>query len=117
MASEELGMAESEELAFITEDVKALAKDSIESTLRNKEFNAAMVNQQCSSVIEEMTKRLAALSKPFKYITTCIIMQKNGAGIHMATSCYWDQSTDNSTTVRWENATMYAIMSVQGLLI
>ena len=25
---------------------------------------------------------------------TCVIMQKNGAGIHSANSCYWDTVTD-----------------------
>lgn len=25
---------------------------------------------------------------------TCVVMQKNGAGLHMASSCYWDSSTD-----------------------
>jgi dynein light chain Tctex-type 1 len=108
---------ESEELAFIAEDVKALAKDSIESTLRNQEFKAAMINQWCSSIIEEMTKRLCALNKPFKYITSCVIMQKTGAGLHLATSTFWDQTTDSSTTVRWENTTMYAILSVYGVII
>jgi hypothetical protein len=27
---------------------------------------------------------------------TCTIMQKNGAGLHSASSCYWDNSTDGS---------------------
>lgn len=25
---------------------------------------------------------------------TCVIMQKNGAGLHTASSCFWDSSTD-----------------------
>jgi hypothetical protein len=29
-----------------------------------------------------------------------IILQKNGAGLHTASSCYWDNSTDGSCTVR-----------------
>ena len=48
---------------------------------------------------------------------TCVIMQKNGAGLHTASSCYWDNSTDGSCTVRWENKTMYCIVSVFGLAI
>lgn len=63
----------------------------------------------------------------FKYVTdlvylfylsvTCAIMQKNGAGFHAASSCYWDNMTDGSCTVRWENKTMYVIVSVFGLAI
>lgn len=39
-------------------------------------------------------KNLTALNTPFKYVVTCLIMQKNGAGLHTAASCYWDNSTD-----------------------
>lgn len=44
-------------------------------------------------------------------------MQKNGAGLHSASSCYWDNNTDGTCTVRWENKTMYCIVSVFGLAI
>ncbi|KAG8309671.1 hypothetical protein J6590_078967 [Homalodisca vitripennis] len=50
-------------------------------------------------------------------VLTCTIMQKNGAGLHTASSCYWDNTTDGSCTVRWENKTMYCIVSVFGLSI
>lgn len=48
---------------------------------------------------------------------TCMIMQKNGAGLHTASSCFWNNETDGSCTVRWENKTMYCIVSVFGLAI
>jgi len=69
------------------------------------------------SVVENCLTRLCKLAKPFKYIVTCAIMQKNGAGFHAASSCYWENLTDGSCTVRWENKTMYDIVSVFGLAI
>lgn len=51
------------------------------------------------------------------FAVTCTIMQKNGAGLHTASSCYWDNVTDGSCTVRWENKTMYCIVSVFGLAL
>ena len=39
-------------------------------------------------------KKLTQLQKPFKYTVPCIIMQKNGAGMHTASSCFWDNQTD-----------------------
>ena len=36
------------------------------------------------------TRRLLLLHTP----VTSVIMQKNGAGLHTASSCYWDNSTD-----------------------
>ncbi len=80
----------------------------------------------------------------FSYLTvTCVVVQKNGAGVHtvsigyrldicgfyanliffifilpvQASSCFWDNGTDGSCTVRWENKTMYCIVSVFGLAI
>lgn len=40
-----------------------------------------------------------------------------GAGLHTAASCYWDNTTDGSRTVRWENKTMYCITTVFGLAL
>jgi hypothetical protein len=45
-------------------------------------------------MVEVCLKRLTGLNKPFKYVVTCVIMQKNGAGLHTASSCYWDNTTD-----------------------
>lgn len=40
-----------------------------------------------------------------------------GAGLHVASSCYWDNSVDLSRTVKWENKTMYCICTVFGLCL
>lgn len=45
---------------------------------------------------------------------TCLLA---GAGLHTAASCYWDNTTDGSRTVRWENKTMYCITTVFGLAL
>jgi hypothetical protein len=34
------------------------------------------------------------------FAVTCIIMQKNGAGLHTASSCFWDNSTDGKLAPR-----------------
>lgn len=80
------------------------------------------MNQWSSSVVELCLGQLSKLGKPFKYIgmcclscwvvkqllialgflkksvffptVNCIIMQKNGAGLQTASSCFWDNSTD-----------------------
>jgi dynein light chain Tctex-type 1 len=44
-------------------------------------------------------------------------MQKNAAGLHLAVSLMWDQATDGSVTVQWENATMHVIVSVYGVML
>lgn len=45
-------------------------------------------------------QELHDVSKPFKYVVTCVIVQKNGAGFHIGHSAYWDMSNDNVCQVR-----------------
>ena len=33
-------------------------------------------------------------SRVVVFVVTSVIMQKNGAGLHTASSCYWDNTTD-----------------------
>mmetsp|Transcript_2467 Transcript_2467/g.5085 ORF Transcript_2467/g.5085 Transcript_2467/m.5085 type:complete len:114 (-) Transcript_2467:74-415(-) len=104
-----------EEAAFVAEDVNNIIKESIDSILLNATYTQQKVGQWTSQIVESCMKRTTALNKPFKYVVTCVIMQKNGAGLHTASSCYWDNATDGSRTVRWENKTMYCVTTVFGL--
>ncbi|TNN18269.1 Dynein light chain Tctex-type 1 isoform 2 [Schistosoma japonicum] len=88
-----------------------------ESVVGSSSYSHSKVQQWTSSVIEQCLSHLTKLGKPFKYIVTCVIMQKSGAGLHTASSCYWDSSTDGSCTVKWENKSMYFIVTVFGLAI
>eukprot|EP00049_Salpingoeca_infusionum_P023403 m.11941 g.11941 ORF g.11941 m.11941 type:complete len:114 (+) comp5784_c0_seq2:120-461(+) len=106
-----------EDTAFVVEDVSLIIKESVEQSIGQNSYQHSKVNQWTSNVVEQCLKRLTALGKPFKYIVNCVTLQKTGAGLHMASSCFWDNSTDGSCTVRWENKTMIVIVSVFGLSI
>uniref|UniRef100_A0A8C9RTX8 Dynein light chain Tctex-type 1 n=1 Tax=Scleropages formosus TaxID=113540 RepID=A0A8C9RTX8_SCLFO len=97
--------------------LSSIIKESVDAAIGGSTYQHSRVNQWSSSVVENCLGQLTKLGKPFKYIVTCIIMQKNGAGLQTATSCFWDNTTDGSCTVRWENKSMYCIVSVFGLAI
>uniref|UniRef100_A0A3P8RQ00 Dynein light chain Tctex-type 3 n=1 Tax=Amphiprion percula TaxID=161767 RepID=A0A3P8RQ00_AMPPE len=84
----------------------------IEGVIGGTDYNQSKVNQWTASVVEHSLTHLVKQGRPFKYIVNCTIMQKSGAGLHTANSCYWDTATDGSCTVRWENRTMYCVVSV-----
>lgn len=44
-------------------------------------------------------------------------MEKNGAGLNSAISCYWDNNTDGNCTVRWENESIHCNVSAFGLAL
>ncbi|KAL4661027.1 dynein light chain Tctex-type 1 [Arapaima gigas] len=106
-----------EETVFVVDEVSGIIKESVDAAIGGSTYQHSRVNQWSSSVVENCLGQLTKLGKPFKYIVTCIIMQKSGAGLQTATSCFWDSTTDGTCTVRWENKSMYCIVSVFGLAI
>uniref|UniRef100_A0A8C1UBF6 Dynein light chain Tctex-type 3 n=1 Tax=Cyprinus carpio TaxID=7962 RepID=A0A8C1UBF6_CYPCA len=60
------------------------------------------VNQWTASIVEHTLTQLVKQGKPFKYIVNCAVMQKSGAGLHTANSCYWDTTTD-ATSTHWSS--------------
>ncbi|KAG1949790.1 dynein light chain Tctex-type [Pimephales promelas] len=89
----------------------------IESIIGGVDYSQNKVNQWTASIVELTLTQLVKQGKPFKYIVNCAVMQKSGAGLHTANSCYWDTTTDGSCTVRWENRTMYCVVSVFAVAI
>ena len=102
---------------FVVDEVSAIIKKSTEEIIGRSSYTHAKVSQWTNSVVESCLSSLTKLQKPFKYIVTCVIVQKNGAGLHTVSACFWDNSTDGSCSVKWENKTMYCIVSVFGLAI
>ena len=100
---------------FVADDVSNIVKESLDNVLQSKQYDADKVSQWSNECMTNCLKRLLALNKPLKYVVTCSIMQKTGAGLHTAASCFWDNTTDGSRTVRWESKSMYCICSVFGL--
>ena len=40
-------------------------------------------------------------SPNFKYMVSCLVLQKRGAGLHSASLATWDAQTDGACTVQW----------------
>ncbi|XP_056284736.1 dynein light chain Tctex-type 1 [Pseudoliparis swirei] len=106
-----------EETTFLVEEVSKIIKESVEAAIGVNTYQHNRVNHWTTSVVEQCLSQLSKLGKPFKYIVTCIIMQKTGAGLQTTSACFWDNSTDGSCAVRWENNSMYCIVSIFGLAI
>ncbi|XP_061584622.1 dynein light chain Tctex-type 1-like [Cololabis saira] len=102
---------------FVVEEVRQIIQDSIETTIGGNDYKHSRVDQWTTSVMEQSLSQLSKLGKHFKYIVNCVIMQKSGAGLQTGSSCFWDNSADGACTVRWENKTMYCIVTVFGLAL
>ncbi|XP_023285553.1 dynein light chain Tctex-type 3-like [Seriola lalandi dorsalis] len=98
--------------SFNSEEADNIVKECIENILGSDDYSQSLVNKWTASIVERCLTQLVKQGKPYKYIVTCAVMQKTGAGLHTANSCYWDTAMDGSCTVRWENRTMYCVVSV-----
>lgn len=79
---------------FSGEQVENIIREAIKQTLHESSYNPKKVNEWTNMIVASCLKSLQELGKPFKYVITCMIMQKNGAGICTATSQLWDPSKD-----------------------
>ena len=118
--------------------------------MKDKYYQDQSVQGYVDEICSKVTKELVDSNKPFKYLgifkysllptchhcaliaryfismvmmpVSCVIMQKNGAGIHSSNSCYWDATNDNVVIVKWPsekkkdpNARCSCIVSVYGI--
>mmetsp|Transcript_13548 Transcript_13548/g.31193 ORF Transcript_13548/g.31193 Transcript_13548/m.31193 type:complete len:111 (-) Transcript_13548:168-500(-) len=106
-----------DESAFVQDEVKAMVKETIDLVLHETSYNHTKVGQWTNDIVEECLKRLIGLNKPFKYIVTCVIMQRIGAGLHTATANYWDSANDGCVVCKHDTKAMYVIVTVFGIAI
>ena len=52
------------------------------------------------------------MGKPFKYVVTCFIMQRNGAGFQCASTCFWDTKTDGIISVTGDFPNLNCLVTI-----
>uniref|UniRef100_I3KA11 Dynein light chain Tctex-type 3 n=1 Tax=Oreochromis niloticus TaxID=8128 RepID=I3KA11_ORENI len=82
------------QVVFNPDEISVSVKECVEGVIGGTDYNQSKVNQWTASIVEHSLTHLVKQGRPFKYIVNCTIMQKSGAGLHTANSCYWDTATD-----------------------
>jgi len=116
MAEGEAGYQD-EAAEFSVEDVEAIVRGAIVGVLNQNQYNSKKVNEWTNSIVQNCLKELQALGRPFKYIITCVIMQKTGAGLNTSASMFWDTTKDGHCKVPWQNGTMHCLVTIYGLSV
>lgn len=94
-----------------------ILKEAIEKTLTESSYQHSKVSAWSTQIVEQSVRKLSGLNKPYKYVVTSLIFEKNGAGMHTASSCFWDSATDGSATYRWENKAMHCITTCYAMAL
>ncbi|GAA5796831.1 Tctex-1 [Helicostylum pulchrum] len=106
-----------DENKFNSEEVIAFIKETVERELGESDYSHAKVPTWNSTVIETILTKMKEDNKNYKYVVTCVILQRNGAGFYAGSSVIWDKNNDNSAGYRHETKAMYAIINVFALRI
>lgn len=85
---------------FDTTVVSNIIYATIQENLRHQSYQKTKVNLWSAHIVETIIETLSKMNRQYKYIASCVVMEKNGAGLHTANSCFWDNITDQSCTVR-----------------
>merc|ERR1712130_160315 len=110
-------MSEDEELMFDQSAISKLANESVSNIIGEKMFNEKDSKIWMNKIVESVLTQLQTLQKPFKYIVTVLLEQKNGAGLYSSSDCRWAASTDGHCCVDWTNDTTHAVVTIFGLHI
>ena len=93
----------------------AAIKAILSRVLANRKYNPKKTAELTDEVTSTCLEKMKEVSSNFKYIVSCVVIQKKGAGLHMETAAHWDIKTDGDFVVREENDTMTIVVTVYGL--
>eukprot|EP00483_Globobulimina_turgida_P006089 UN06099 len=110
-------LSEDEELMFNQSAISKLANESVTNVIGDKLFTEKDSKIWMNKIVESVLTHLQTLNKPFKYIVTVLLEQKNGAGLYASSDCRWDAATDGCCCVNWTNDTTHAVITIFGLHI
>ncbi|CAM4863809.1 unnamed protein product [Rotaria socialis] len=99
-SSRSMEVISGEDSSFVIDEVSNIIKDTIERIIGGNSYQHNKVNRWTADIVDHVLTELTKLENLF-----------------LSSSCYWDNTTDGSCTVRWENKHLYAIVSVFGLSI
>ncbi|XP_074594758.1 dynein light chain Tctex-type-like [Brevipalpus obovatus] len=102
---------------FDSEIVQVVVKKIMEDVISDNNYQHNKVEGWTSEICESILKTLMDKEWSYKYIVTSAIVQKNGAGFHSSTSCYWEPTTDSSIMIKWENKSLHCTVQVFALAL
>ncbi|CAG9329982.1 unnamed protein product [Blepharisma stoltei] len=98
---------------ILIDELGTIAKNAMENVItQDLYFQPERVNSWCQQVMDQCLKEFNKMNKPFKYIVTCFIMQRTGAGFQSGSTCFWDTKTDGLISVTGEFANLNCLVTI-----
>ena len=100
-----------ESLNHKKEEVLRVLHKTLEKTFTSNNYSIEDAQSWTSNISEEVTKALKTFDENFKYCVFCIVFQKGDSGMETSSCCLWDNNTDSSFVVVYENNQMHCIVN------
>uniref|UniRef100_A0AC35G3S6 Dynein light chain Tctex-type 1 n=1 Tax=Panagrolaimus sp. PS1159 TaxID=55785 RepID=A0AC35G3S6_9BILA len=95
------------------DQVNNLCKEIFDDTISQQPYQHMEAVKWNTNIVESITQGLVGLNPYFKYCVSIIIMQAGlGAGLNVASTCYWDRHTDASYSIKWETKSVVAVCTI-----
>ncbi|XP_069126193.1 dynein light chain Tctex-type 5-A-like [Argopecten irradians] len=101
---------------FQTSKIEAIAKEVMEQTLSNVNYNSALCNRLVCDISQMIKNKVRGLNMPrYRVIVHVFIGQSKDQSMQMASRCVWDASTDNFSSYTYTNDSIIAVAAVYGV--
>ncbi|ANQ07393.1 dynein light chain, putative [Plasmodium knowlesi strain H] len=100
---------------FDIELMEEIGKQTISQFLEKMHYNDEKTNFWVSQILDTTLKELSKLNKPFKYVATCTLMEKNGSPLTTSNVCLWNENSDGLCSVQMGNETLDCILCIYAI--
>eukprot|EP00995_Heteronema_vittatum_P008591 NODE_3813_length_631_cov_129.321306_g2744_i0.p3 GENE.NODE_3813_length_631_cov_129.321306_g2744_i0~~NODE_3813_length_631_cov_129.321306_g2744_i0.p3 ORF type:complete len:120 (+),score=34.32 NODE_3813_length_631_cov_129.321306_g2744_i0:53-412(+) len=99
-------------------EIGTAIKTGVEEIIgKEKAYDHDRAQELMNEVVDRCMTRLTSINSQRKYIVSCTLTQNLGLGMHSASGCYWDNTSDATYTHKLETPAMVCICTVYGVKI
>ena len=97
--------------------MKNVANNFLYERLSGVSYDEKEVKRLCVELSDEIKARVrgSLSSNRYKIIVQVTIGEKKRQAVRCTSRCLWDKTTDNYTTVNYQNESLWAVATVFGL--
>ncbi|CAK86181.1 unnamed protein product (macronuclear) [Paramecium tetraurelia] len=103
---------------LLKEEVTKISQGILDQEIKIYQYdNLSNAQKKSNTICDTILIKLKDLNnnKQFKFIVSCLILQKADYIINLSASCYWDNNTDGSVAIRQESENTVAIVNIFAL--
>lgn len=110
-------MPEVEERLTLADDASVICAEVLARHFKTESrYQHNRASALVSNIADQIVQRLTQEAKlPRKYIAHVTVMEKNGSGLYMISSCSWNSTSDACYVHKEENNSMWCIVTVYGV--